>query len=113
MEVQMIMKKLAVGLGVVFATCSLAASAATWPEKPVRVIIPWPPGGSTDIIGRLVATELTNRLKQQFVIDNRAGATGVVGMQIATASKPDGYTFMITSTAYGHLIYRAKANVDL
>jgi tripartite-type tricarboxylate transporter receptor subunit TctC len=90
-----------------------AAAAATWPEKPVRVIIPWPPGGSTDIVGRLVAAELTNRLKQQVIIDNRAGASGIVGMQIATAARPDGYTFMVTSTAYGHLIYRAKANVDL
>ncbi|HUP94824.1 MAG TPA: tripartite tricarboxylate transporter substrate binding protein [Burkholderiales bacterium] len=90
-----------------------SAPAAAWPERPVRVIIPWPPGGSTDIIGRLVATELTNRLKQQVIIDNRAGASGIVGMQIATQAKPDGYTFMMTSTAYGHLIYKSKVNVDL
>ena len=89
------------------------APAAAWPERPVRVIIPWPPGGSTDIIGRLVATELTNRLKQQVIIDNRAGASGIVGMQVATQAKPDGYTFMLTSTAYGHLIYKTKVNVDL
>ena len=89
------------------------AATAAWPEKPVRIIIPWPPGGSTDIVGRLLATELTNRFRQQVIIDNRAGATGIVGMTVATQSRPDGYTFMMTSTAYGHLIYKTKVNVDL
>jgi tripartite-type tricarboxylate transporter receptor subunit TctC len=88
------------------------AHAADWPEKPVRMIIPWPPGGSTDIVGRLLAAELTQRLKQQVIIDNRAGASGIVGMQIASTARPDGYTMMITSTAYGHLIYKSKVNVD-
>ena len=91
--------------------CLSAASAASWPERPVRIIIPWPPGGSTDIVGRLVAAELDQRLKQRVIIDNRAGAGGIVGMQISASSPPDGYTLMLTSTAYGYLINRA--NVDL
>jgi len=90
-----------------------AAVAAGWPEKPVRVIIPWPPGGSTDIVGRILAAELTSRFKQQVLIDNRAGAGSIVGLQIATASPPDGYTFMMTSTAYGFLIDKPKVPVDL
>ncbi|HTP94536.1 MAG TPA: tripartite tricarboxylate transporter substrate binding protein [Burkholderiales bacterium] len=90
-----------------------AAPAAGWPEKPVRIIIPWPPGGSTDIVGRVLAAELTNRLKQQVLIDNRAGAGSIVGLQIATAAPADGYTFMMTSTAYGFLIDKPKAPVDL
>ena len=89
------------------------AVAAAWPERPVRVIIPWPPGGSTDIIGRILAVDLTARLKQQVLIDNRAGAGSIVGLQIATASPPDGYTFMMTSTAYGFLIDKPKVPVDL
>jgi tripartite-type tricarboxylate transporter receptor subunit TctC len=88
-------------------------TAATWPEKPVRVIIPWPPGGSTDIVGRLLAVELTARLKQQVIIDNRAGAGSIVGLQIAAAAAPDGYTLMLTSTAYGFLIDRPDPPVDL
>src|SRR5436853_2462607 len=88
------------------------AGAAAWPEKPVRIIIPWPPGGSTDIVGRLVAPELSSRLKQQVIIDNRAGAGSIVGMQISTAAPPDGYTFMLTSTAYGFLIDKPKVFVD-
>ena len=51
----------------------------------MRIILPWPPGGSTDIVGRLLAAELTARLKQQVIIDNRSGAGGIVGMQIAAA----------------------------
>ena len=89
------------------------AHSATWPEKPVRIIIPWPPGGSTDIVGRLLSVELTSRLKQQVIIDNRSGAGGIVGMQIAAAMPPDGYTLMMTSTAYGYLIDKQETPVDL
>jgi hypothetical protein len=68
-----------------------AVPAAGWPEKPIRIIIPWPPGGSTDVIGRVLAADLTTRFKQQVIIDNRAGAGSIVGLQIATAAPPDGY----------------------
>jgi tripartite-type tricarboxylate transporter receptor subunit TctC len=88
-----------------------AAPAAAWPERAIRVIIPWAPGGSTDIVGRLLAAEMPNTLKQQIIIDNRAGGGSIVGMQLAAAAPPDGYTFMLTSTGYAHLIQ--KTNVDL
>jgi tripartite-type tricarboxylate transporter receptor subunit TctC len=91
------------------AILTAPAQAAAWPEKPVRIIIPWAPGGSTDIIGRLLAADLTRRLKQQFIIDNRAGAGSIIGMQLAAATPPDGYNFMLTSTAYGHLINQSMA----
>jgi tripartite-type tricarboxylate transporter receptor subunit TctC len=107
-------KALALGFfGLLLAAGLFPASAAGWPERPVRVIIPWPPGGSTDIVGRFLAADLTARLKQQVVIDNRAGAGSIVGLQIATAAPPDGYTFMMTSTAYGFLIDKPKVPVDL
>jgi tripartite-type tricarboxylate transporter receptor subunit TctC len=86
---------------------------AAWPEKTVRIVIPWPPGGSTDIVGRLLAAELTKRLKHQFIIDNRAGAGSIIGLQYATQQPPDGYTLMMTSTAYGFLIDKPKVPVDL
>jgi tripartite-type tricarboxylate transporter receptor subunit TctC len=88
-------------------------AGAAWPEKTVRIVIPWPPGGSTDIIGRLLAAELTRQLKQQFIIDNRAGAGSIIGLQYATQQAPDGYTLMMTSTAYGFLIDKPKVPVDL
>src|SRR4051812_13763586 len=89
------------------------AAGAAFPEKTIRIILPWPPGGSTDIVGRLIAAELTARLKQQVIIDNRAGAGGIVGMQLATAAPPDGYTLMLTSTAYGYLIDKQDVPVDI
>jgi tripartite-type tricarboxylate transporter receptor subunit TctC len=86
---------------------------AAWPEKTVRIVIPWPPGGSTDIVGRLLAADMTQRLKQQFIIDNRAGAGSIVGLQYATQQPADGYSLMMTSTAYGFLIDKPKVPVDL
>ena len=100
-------------LGTLALFSASPAMAASWPEKTVRIIIPWPPGGSTDIVGRLIAAELTNRLKQQVIIDSRAGAGSIVGLQIATAAPPDGYTLMMTSTAYGFLIDKPTVPVDL
>jgi tripartite-type tricarboxylate transporter receptor subunit TctC len=99
--------------GLLAASIVSIASAANWPEKSVRIIIPWPPGGSTDIVGRILAADLTARLKQQVIIDNRAGAGSIVGLQLATAAPPDGYTLMMTSTAYGFLIDKPKVPVDL
>ena len=103
----------AAGLLLVALALAAGTAAAAWPEKSVRIIIPWPPGGSTDIVGRLLSAELTPRLKQQVIIDNRAGAGSIVGLQIATAAPPDGYTFMMTSTAYGFIIDKPKVPVDL
>jgi len=98
-------------VGIVFASLTFApvASAAAWPEKAVRMVIPWAPGGSTDIIGRLLAPELTKRLKQTVIIDNRPGAGSILGMHLVAAAPPDGYTFMMTSTAYGHLLDKKQA----
>ena len=95
------------------AAVFMGGAHAAWPDKTVRIIIPWPPGGSTDIVGRLLAAELTQRLKQQFIIDNRAGAGSIIGLQYAMTQPPDGYSLMMTSTAYGFLIDKPKLPVDL
>lgn len=109
-------RSLALGvLGFLLAASTVLsiASAAEYPARPIRVVIPWPPGGSTDIVGRILAADLTARFKQQVLIDNRAGAGSIVGLQFATAQPPDGYTLMMTSTAYGFLIDKPKVPVDL
>ena len=109
-------RSLALGvLGFLLAASTVfsIASAAEYPARPIRVVIPWPPGGSTDIVGRILAADLTARFKQQVLIDNRAGAGSIVGLQFATAQPPDGYTLMMTSTAYGFLIDKPKVPVDL
>ena len=78
---------------------SAVAQAQPYPSKPVRVIIPFPPGGPTDIIGRMVADTLTKALGVQFVADNRAGAGGNIGMEVCAKSPPDGYTICIMTVA--------------
>ena len=88
--------------------------AQAWPAKPVRVVIPWPAGGSNDIVGRVVMQELSRTLGQQFVIDNRAGASGVVGADLVAKTPADGYTLMVHSTTHvgnAHL-YGKKLTYD-
>src|SRR5262245_38663601 len=72
-------------------------AAQGYPTKPVRVIIPFPPGAINDTIGRLISTQLSTRLGKQFVVDNRAGAGGVVGTELAANAPNDGYTLLVVS----------------
>ncbi len=81
------------------ATQSHGQVAANWPERPVKIILPYPPGGSGDLIGRPWAEALTQAFKQQFVIENRGGAAGVIGVEAASKAAPDGYTFLQTPNA--------------
>lgn len=74
--------------------------AQGYPAKPVRVVIPWPPGGSNDIVGRLVLQKMGESLGQQFVVDNRAGAAGSIGADLVAKAPPDGYTLMVHSTTH-------------
>jgi len=76
------------------------AHAQPYPSKPVRLIIPFPPGGSNDIVGRMVATQLGERLGQSVIADNRGGAGGTIGTDMAAKSAPDGYTLLLISVAH-------------
>ena len=76
------------------------AAAQTYPVKPVRVVIPWPPGGSNDIVGRIVAQKLSELAGQQFIVDNRGGASGIVGSEVVAKSPADGYTIMVNSATH-------------
>ena len=85
--------------------CSLPCAIASaqgpgYPSRPMRLIVPFPPGGSNDIVGRMVAAQLGDRLGQQVVVDNRGGAGGVLGTELAAKSPPDGYTLLLISVAY-------------
>ena len=90
------MKKLvaALALGVFAAGTALAE---TWPAKTVTLVVPFPPGGSTDSIARAVAPKLQEKYGQSFVVDNKAGATGTIGAGQVKRAAPDGYTFLVTS----------------
>lgn len=74
--------------------------AQNYPTKPVRVVIPWPAGGLTDVAGRIVFQKISENVGQQFIIDNRGGASGTIGADVVAKSPPDGYTIMVHSTTH-------------
>src|SRR5688572_17840090 len=81
--------------------CALTvqAIAQPYPAKPVRVIVPYPPGGGNDTLGRLFAAKLSERMAQSFVVENRPGAGTMIGTEAAAKSPPDGYTILLSSIA--------------
>ena len=83
-----------------FLGAACPASAQQYPSKPVRVIVPFAPGGGSDITARQVSAKFTEALKQQFVVENRGGAAGLIGMEQTAKSTPDGYTIMIMSGSF-------------
>src|SRR6478609_7522944 len=86
---------LCVAAVIVFDGISTAHAQPTeWPNKPVRFIVPFPPGGTVDPLARLLGTRLTLQLGQQFIVDNRPGGSGSIGTGLATKAAPDGYTYV-------------------
>ena len=81
----------------VAAIAPAAAQTASYPSKPVTLVVPFPPGGSTDMIARTLAQQLQEKLGQSFVVDNRAGATGTIGAGQVARAAPDGYTLFVSS----------------
>lgn len=89
------MKKLAAALA--FSLASLCAPAQSWPAKPVTLVVPFPPGGSTDTLARALAPRLQEKFGQSFVVDNKPGATGTIGAGLVKRAAPDGYTLFVSS----------------
>ncbi len=86
-------------LGATILLHAAGALAQAWPAKPIRLMVPFPPGGSTDIVARIVAQKLSERLGQSFVIENRGGAGGTLGTATVAKAAPDGYTLTVASTS--------------
>ncbi len=86
---------------VLLALAPLVAQAQSWPTQTVRIIVGYPPGGTTDVIGRLVAQELTESLGRAVVVENRPGASGTIGAGIAAKSTPDGHTLVMVPSTHG------------
>ena len=81
------------------STAALCAQAAGYPERPVTLVVPFPPGGSTDMVARLLAKEMGDILHGTFVVENKPGATGTIGANIVKNAQPDGYTLLVSSLA--------------
>jgi tripartite-type tricarboxylate transporter receptor subunit TctC len=94
------MRSLLLKAAALLVALTAAAAAQDYPTKPVRLIIPFPPGGSNDVVGRMIATQLSETLGKQMIVDNRAGAGGVIGTEVAANSPNDGYTLLIISIAH-------------
>ena len=87
-------------VGLVAAALTLSVAAADFPTKPIRVIVPWPAGGSTDTLARIIGQRLTTLVGQPVVIDDRGGAAGTIGVDMASKATPDGYTITIVEASH-------------
>ena len=85
---------------VAFLMPAAGVLAQAYPVKPVRILIPWPPGGANDVVGRIVAVRMTEQLGQQFVVENRGGASGTIGSDLVAKGAADGYTVMVHSATH-------------
>jgi tripartite-type tricarboxylate transporter receptor subunit TctC len=100
-------------LGVLIAAAwATAAAAQSYPTRPVKLLVPFPPGGSNDVAGRILAAALTDKMGQTVFVENRAGAGGVVGTEVASKAAPDGYSLLLVSSAYPVSPSLYKLNYD-
>jgi tripartite-type tricarboxylate transporter receptor subunit TctC len=110
---------LSLGVALCVASAALAQTTpahAAYPEKPVRLIVPYPPGGATDVIGRIIARKLGETIGQQVVVENRAGAGGNIGAEAVAKAAPDGYTLLmgaLTSHSTMATLERGKLRYDI
>jgi tripartite-type tricarboxylate transporter receptor subunit TctC len=108
----MVMGRLLAALAALIAIAPLAARAQEWPNRPVRMIVPFAAGGSTDVAARLVGEYLSRALGQQVFIENKTGANGNIGIEAAAKSEPDGYTILIAPDAIVSNPHVYKVNYD-
>jgi tripartite-type tricarboxylate transporter receptor subunit TctC len=96
----------------VSSLCLLFFSASAWaqayPARPVRIVVPFAPGGSTDVTARILAQKLTDAWRQQVIVDNRAGAGGNIGAEAVARAAPDGYTLLLATTGVMAINHRAE-----
>src|SRR5262245_64254406 len=91
---------MAAELAVAAAAVALPALAQSYPSKAIRLLSPFPPGGSVDVVGRLLSAKLSDSMGQQVVVDNRSGASGVIGTELVMNAPPDGYTLLINTIPF-------------
>jgi tripartite-type tricarboxylate transporter receptor subunit TctC len=92
-------RRTAMGMGAALAAAPVLAQG-TWPNRPIRIVVPFPPGGSNDVVARPLAERLQQRLGQPVIVENRAGAGGAIGATAVSQSPADGYTFLVSSSSF-------------
>jgi tripartite-type tricarboxylate transporter receptor subunit TctC len=97
------MKSVRIACALTLLTLSTLGSAQTWPTKPVRIIVPYAPGGAVDAVTRKIAVKLQTQMGQSFIVENKPGATGTIGVALAAQAAPDGYTLVANDTTYALL----------
>jgi tripartite-type tricarboxylate transporter receptor subunit TctC len=107
--------RLLAGATLALAWQASAHAQAPYPDKPIRLVVPFPPGSGTDIVGRLLAQEVSNAWRQPVIVDNRPGASTIVGTEIVANSPPDGYTMVMASNnhAMNPSLFAKKLPFDL
>ena len=113
-EYRMQRRKLVAAI-VALSTISLAGaasgqSAGAWPERPIRLVVPYPPGGSTDPVARLLAADIAPRLGQPVIVDNKAGADGAIAASEVAKAAPDGYTMLMATNSPMSVVPAMKKN---
>ena len=109
------MRRLGAALAVLLALIApaLHEARADYPDRPIRLVVPFPPGGITDVVARLMADRLTTEFSQQVIVDNKAGAGGVIATEIVAKAAPDGYTLLLTTPSHTiHPAFRASLPYD-
>ena len=87
------------------------AQAGAWPAKPVKLVVPFPAGGSTDSVGRLLAAELSKELGQSVIVENKGGANGNIGSDVVAKAEPDGYTLLLSGVGSNAISYAVYQNM--
>ena len=99
MRSSFIQRAFAVALALFAAAGAAAQDASTYPSQPLRIVVPYPPGGATDTLARIVATKLQESWRQTVIVDNKPGASGTIGNDVVAKSPRDGYTILLGITA--------------